>query len=282
MVVVTGASTGIGAATARQLASDGFHVLAGVRTESAANEIRGENLEPVMLDVTEPEHIQALVARVDDDPDKRPLRVLINNAGIEINAPIEVLPLELWRKQFEVNVFGPVALVQALLPHLRLSRGRIINVSSVGGEAALPIYGAYAGSKFALEAVSDAMRRELTGQGIQVVVVQPGGVQTVMSQRSGPLSLELARSMDATHTRLYGELIESAVASQSGFLERALPAPRAGARIARIATVARPRARYTVGLDAALVIPMARMLPARVMDRLLDPLSRSRRRSHSG
>lgn len=270
LIVVSGASTGIGAATARRLAGMGYHVLAGVRRDADADAIRATRVEPVMLDITVPEHIQALTARIADDPLRRPLRAVVNNAGIEINAPVEVLDLELWRQQFEVNLFGHIAVTQALLPALRKSRGRIVNISSVGGEAALPIYGAYAGTKFALEAASDALRREVASHGVQVVVIQPGGVKTVMADRSGQISLDLAERMSSEHEDLYGHLIRSTVASQAAFLKRAIPADKAATKIARITTMPRrPRTRYTLGMDAALVIRLNRILPTRVMDRVL-------------
>lgn len=279
IVVVSGASTGIGAATARELASMGYHVLAGVRTPAAGELIRSPGVEPIILDITEPAHIDALAHRVADDPEKRPLRALINNAGIEVNAPIEVLPLATWREQFEVNLFGHIAVIQALLPLLRESRGRIVNISSVGGEAALPIFGAYAGTKFALEAASDSLRREVTPQGVQVVVVQPGGVKTEMADRSGAISLDIADRMTVEHKRLYGDLIRSTVASNAAFLNRAMTAQRAGARIAKMTTTARPRARYTLGIDAAFTVPLARFLPARVIDWVFSSANRRFQRS---
>ncbi|MFI1418757.1 SDR family NAD(P)-dependent oxidoreductase [Streptomyces sp. NPDC020731] len=277
LVVVSGASSGIGAATAQALAAMGYHVLAGVRTESEADAVRADGIEPVTLDITVPEHIEALARRIADDPERRLLRVLVNNAGIEINAPVEVLPLTLWREQFEVNLFGHIAVIQGLLPFLRRSRGRIVNISSVGGVAALPVFGAYAGTKFALEAASDSLRREVSAHGVQVVVVQPGGVRTEMAARSGDISLELAAGMSAEHQRLYSGLINATVSSNTAFLERALPAEKAGARIARVATTPRPRARYTLGTDAAFVIPLARFLPARLMDTILAMSHRSRK-----
>jgi NAD(P)-dependent dehydrogenase (short-subunit alcohol dehydrogenase family) len=276
LIVISGASSGIGAATARRFASLGFYVLAGVRNPRDADAMRDEGIEPVMLDITIPEHVERLAARIADDPENRPLRALINNAGIEINAPIEVLPLELWRSQFEVNLFGHISVIQALLPFLRASRGRVVNISSVGGEAVLPIYGAYAATKFALEAASDALRREVSRQGIQVVIVQAGGVKTVMADRSGAISLALSDAMKPEHKRLYGHLIASAVASQTAFLTHALPASRAAAKIARVATTARPRARYTLGMDAAFVLPLNRLLPTRLMDLMLSGTSRRR------
>ncbi|OWA12027.1 dehydrogenase [Streptomyces sp. CS113] len=277
LVVVSGASTGIGAATARALASTGHHVLAGVRTDAEADAIRAAGVEPVVLDITVPRHIDALAERIADDPERRALRALINNAGIEVNAPVEVLPLAKWREQFEVNLFGHIAVIQKLLPFLRRSRGRIVNISSVGGVAALPIFGAYAGTKFALEAASDALRREVRDQGVQVVVVQPGGVRTDMAAHSGDVSLRLADGMSPEHQRLYGGLVRSTVASNTAFLKRALPAAKAGARIADVVTTPRPRTRYTLGRDAALTVPLARLLPDRLMDRLLAASHRSRR-----
>ncbi|MEU6393966.1 SDR family NAD(P)-dependent oxidoreductase [Streptomyces sp. NPDC046939] len=276
LVVVSGASSGIGAATAQALAARGYHVLAGVRTDSEADAVRADGIEPVTLDITVPEHIEALARRIADDPEQRALRVLVNNAGIEINAPVEVLPLTVWREQFEVNLFGHIAVIQRLLPLLRRSQGRIVNISSVGGVAALPVFGAYAGTKFALEAASDSLRREVAEHGVQVVVVQPGGVRTEMAARSGDISLELAAAMSAEHQRLYGALINATVSSNTAFLQRALPAAKAGAKIARVATTPRPRARYTLGRDAAFVIPLARFLPTRLMDGILAMSHRSR------
>ena len=276
LAVVSGASSGIGAATAQALAARGYHVLAGVRTEGEADAVRAEGIEPVTLDITVPEHIEALARRIGDDPGRRVLRVLVNNAGIEINAPVEVLPLSLWREQFEVNLFGHIAVIQGLLPFLRRGRGRIVNISSVGGVAALPVFGAYAATKFALEAASDSLRREVSAHGVQVVVVQPGGVRTEMALRSGETSLDIAAGMNTEHRRLYGGLVNATVSSNTAFLERAMSAARAGEKIARVATTRRPRTRYTLGTDAALIIPLARFLPARLMDGILAVSHRSR------
>ncbi|MFI6062218.1 SDR family NAD(P)-dependent oxidoreductase [Streptomyces sp. NPDC051286] len=275
-MVVSGASTGIGAATARELASMGYHVLAGVRSDQEADTIRAQGVEPVMLDITVEAHIEALAERISRDPEQRLLRALVNNAGIEVNAPVEVLELDRWREQFEVNLFGHIAVIQKLLPFLRESRGRIVNISSVGGVAALPIFGAYAGTKFALEAASDSLRQEVAAQGVQVVVVQPGGVKTEMAAHSGTISLELADRMNAEQQHLYGDLIKSTVASNAAFLKRAMPAEKAGEKIARITTKPRPRTRYTLGLDAAFTVPLAHILPGRVMDRVFAA-SRPRR-----
>src|SRR5271165_6944437 len=173
---VTGASTGMGAATAKELARRGFHVLAGVRRDVDADALRTEGIEPQILDITVDSDVAAIADRVARDPLGRPLRALVNNAGISVNAPVEVLPIAEWRNVFEVNLFGQVTMTQALLPALLRSAGTVVNISSVGGRVALPTYGAYAGSKFALEAVSDSLRREVGGLGVNVVVVGAGAV----------------------------------------------------------------------------------------------------------
>jgi NAD(P)-dependent dehydrogenase (short-subunit alcohol dehydrogenase family) len=124
LVVVTGASTGIGAATARELARRGFHVLAGVRRDRDCDAIRGPGIEPLIIDITNPDHIHALATRVHEDPQGRALRALVNNAGIQANVPVEAFSIDGWRRLFEVNLFGHVAVTQALLP--ALIRARVV------------------------------------------------------------------------------------------------------------------------------------------------------------
>lgn len=270
IMVVSGASTGMGAATARDLATRGYHVLAGVRRERDADAIRAEGIEPVILDITSSEHIQDLVDRIATDPDQRPVRALINNAGISINAPVETLPLDDWRRLFEVNLFGHVALTQALLPFLHRSRGRIVNISSVGGKIAMATYGAYAGAKFALEAVSDSLRRELAPHGVQVVVIEPGAVKTDIGHRGTTTTTALAGRMNHEHQQRYARLVAATVAQSSAFLRAGMTADKAGSIIAEAATTRRPRTRYTIGRDAVLMTRLARILPDRILDRVFD------------
>jgi NAD(P)-dependent dehydrogenase (short-subunit alcohol dehydrogenase family) len=266
-IVISGASTGMGAATARLLAQRGYHVLAGVRREADAETIRSTNLEPVLLDITDPGDVRALATRFDQDGSTR-LVGLINNAGIAVNAPVETLSLAQWRNQFEVNLFGHIAVTQALLPHLHRSRGRIVNISSVGGKVAMPTYGAYAGAKFALEAVSDALRRELSPHGVQVVVVEPGGVQTEMTGHGIERAKGFITEMSPSHRSQYGPLMQAIINQATAFTRSGVSADKAAVVIARAATTRRPRARYTIGRDAALMTRLARMLPDRTMDRL--------------
>ncbi|GAA2677031.1 SDR family oxidoreductase [Actinosynnema pretiosum subsp. pretiosum] len=267
LVLISGASTGMGAATARELARRGYHVLAGVRREADADALRAPGLEPVLLDVTDPALIAAAAHRVAED--RRPLRALVNNAGIAINAPVELLPMDEWRRQFEVNFFGHVAVTKALLPALHASSGRVVNISSVGGKVAMPTYGAYAGAKFAMEGMSDALRRELAPHGVTVVVVEPGGVRTEMTGHGIERATGTLAAMTPTERRRYGGLLQAIINQATAFTEAGLPAEAAGRVIADAATTRKPRARYTIGRDAALLTRLPRLLGDRALDRLM-------------
>ena len=269
IVIVTGASTGIGAATARELAKRGFHVLAGVRRGIDADAIRATNLEPIMLDITNEAEIAALVKRMTGDPERRPLRALVNNAAIEINAPVEVLPLSEWRRQFDVNLFGQVAMIQALLPALIESRGTVVNISSVGGKLAMGGYGPYASTKFALEAVSDALRREVKPLGVKVILVEPGAVTTEMSGRVRVNAERITSEMTAEQRGRYASLMHSMVSQAESYISKAVSAEFASRVIADAIANKRPRARYTVGSDAAILAVLVRLLSDRMLDSLL-------------
>jgi NAD(P)-dependent dehydrogenase (short-subunit alcohol dehydrogenase family) len=271
IVVVTGASTGIGAATARELGKRGFHVLAGVRSDADADAIRSANVEPSRLDITDESEIAMLVKRIADDPDRRPLRALVNNAGIQINAPVEALPLSEWRRLFDVNLFGHVAMTQALLPALIASRGTVVNVTSVGGKLAMAGYGPYAGTKFALEAVSDSLRREVAAFGVKVVVVEPGAVTTEMTGRLVIASERITDGMSAEQHGRYDALMQAVIA-QARTLTRegaGRPADEVGRVIADAIVSERPRTRYTVGRDAAIGVRLARFVSDRMLDSML-------------
>lgn len=264
LIVVTGASTGMGAATAKELSRNGFHVIAGVRRAADADALRGAGIEPHILDITVDSHVAAIADRVARDP--RPLRALINNAGIAINSPVETLPIAQWRRQFEVNLFGHIAITQALLPALLQSSGTVANISSVGGKVVLPTYGAYAGSKFALEAASDALRREVAELGVKVVVVEPGAVKTAMPERGIATAQELVADMSPAQLARYADLNAAVTAQARSFMEIGVPAEHAAKVIAKVATARHPRTRYTIGRDAAVLVRLSRVLPDRVLD----------------
>ncbi|WP_256736013.1 SDR family NAD(P)-dependent oxidoreductase [Mycolicibacterium hippocampi] len=267
IVIVTGASTGIGAAAARELARRGFHVLAGVRRDQDAAAIRGPDIEPLILDITEPDHIEALVTRVNGDPQRRAVRALVNNAAVQANVPIEAFAIDEWRRMFEVNLFGQIAVIQALLPALMRNRGRVVNISSVGGKVAMATYGPYAATKFALEAVSDSLRREVAAFGVSVVVIEPGAVRTEMLGRAIATAGELVSAMTPEQSRRYGDLVHAVNAQAVSSTKSGLPAEAAAKVIGKAVTTRKPRTRYPVGREAAMIrwLPF---LPDRMLDRV--------------
>jgi NAD(P)-dependent dehydrogenase (short-subunit alcohol dehydrogenase family) len=269
-VVVTGASSGIGEAIARHLASLGFHVFAGVRKEEDAGRLREAGLRPLELDVTDGDSIVAAKEQVEGIMGGW-LSGLVNNAGIAVSGPIEFLPVEEFRHQLEVNVVGQMAVTQAFLPLLRQARGRIVNISSIGGRVALPLLGPYAASKFALEGLSDALRRELRPHGVEVVVVEPGGIKTPIWDKGNATADSLMESMPPEASELYGDTVE-AVRRRSREVaeERGLPPEAVAEVVGEALTARKPRTRYLVGRDAKLRAAIAKRVPDRAMDALID------------
>jgi NAD(P)-dependent dehydrogenase (short-subunit alcohol dehydrogenase family) len=260
LALVTGASTGIGRATAIHLKSLGYEVLAGVRAPDDAP----KGTEPLRLDVTHDEDIAAAADRVGDRLD-----ALVNNAGIAVNGPVEVLPVEQWRRQFEVNVIGQVAVTRALLPALLNARGRIVNMSSIAGRSALPLLGPYAASKFALEAFTDALRREVEPHGVLVVSVEPGGIVTPVWEKSREEGERLVAEMTAEAQRRYGTTISALRRQVDRVPHDGLPPEAVAAVVGRALTARRPRTRYIVGRDAKVQALLVRLLPDRAYDALI-------------
>jgi NAD(P)-dependent dehydrogenase (short-subunit alcohol dehydrogenase family) len=269
LVVVSGASSGIGRATAQVLAERGFHVLAGIRTEGNADGLAARGIECVRLDITDGADVERLADRVAHDPGGRALRVLVNNAGIAVNAPVESIPMAEWRRQFEVNFFGHIALTQALLPALLAASGRIVNVSSIGGLVVGPTFGAYAASKFALEAMSDALRREVGRLGVDVIVVEPGGVATPIWTKGVAEAERLVAGMDPQQADRYDGLIGAVREQARATADAGVPPADVARVIADAIATARPRPRYLVGRDAKVMARVAWLLPDRVLDRLI-------------
>ena len=264
-VVVTGASSGIGEACALRLARTGRQVFAGVRSGADAEGLRVQGVEPVMLDVTDPATIAAAAERLEGGP----LHGLVNNAGIAVSMPLEFLPLPELRRQLEVNVVGQVAVTQAFLPHLRKARGRIVNVGSIAGHSALPFLGAYAASKHALEAVTDALRIELQPFGIEVVIVEPGSIATPMWRKGAEGFQRLAADMPADLGRLYGGRMEAFRRAAAAAAQRGEPADKVAAVVERALNAERPKTRYLVGRDARRRARVER-LPDRLRDRVYE------------
>jgi NAD(P)-dependent dehydrogenase (short-subunit alcohol dehydrogenase family) len=270
-VLITGASTGIGRACAEQLDHVGFDVLAGVRRDSDADALRSaasERLRPLLLDVTDGDSIAAALGTVDEVAPAG-LAGLVNNAGIGIGGPLELLTTDEWRRQFEVNLFGAVAVTQATLPALRRARGRIINITSIGGRLATPFLAPYSASKFALEAVTDSLRQELRPFGVEVVAIEPGAVATPIWDKARASSDELTASMPADGLELYRTSIEALRKAISDSERAGIPPQQVAAAVAHALTARRPRTRYVIGRDAKTRLALSRLLPTRVMDRLV-------------
>ena len=186
-VLITGASTGIGQACATTLAANGWHVFAGVRREQDADRLSTQSpgkITPVIIDVTDAATIQNARAQVESSLGDKGLVGLVNNAGIGLGGPIEFVDLDRLREQFEVNVFGQVRVIQAFAARLRQAKGRMVNMSSISGRIAIPFLGPYAASKFALEAISDALRLELRPHGVHVSVIEPGSIATPIWEKA--------------------------------------------------------------------------------------------------
>jgi NAD(P)-dependent dehydrogenase (short-subunit alcohol dehydrogenase family) len=263
-VVITGASTGIGEATALHLAELGFEVRPGVRSDEDAERLRSRGLSPLRIDVTDEESIAAAAGEVAE------LAGLVNNAGIAVSSPVEFIPLDELRRQLEVNLIGQVGVIQAFLPALRKARGRIVNVSSIGGRVALPLAGPYAASKFALEAVSDSLRREVRRFGIEVSVIEPGGVKTPIWDKGQQTADSLLQQAPPEVNELYGDLARAIRGeAQKIATDRGLPPEAVAKVIGRALTARRPKTRYLVGRDAKVRAAVAKRLPDRAFDALV-------------
>ncbi len=268
-VVVTGASTGIGKATALQLARHGFKVFAGVRKDVDAEALKREGiagLEPVKLDVADAASIaqarEVVTAAVGDAG----LNGLVNNAGVAVTAPVEFVPLDELRRQLEVNVIAQVAVTQAFLPALRKAKGRVVNISSIGGRVSAPLFGPYSASKFALEALSDSLRRELRPFGMHVAVVQPGAIATPIWDKSTAVALETIDKLPPLARELYGTLITGTMKFAKQMGQKGAPPERVADAVEHALTADPPHTRYLVGTDAKIQAAVASWLSDRVLD----------------
>jgi NAD(P)-dependent dehydrogenase (short-subunit alcohol dehydrogenase family) len=260
--LVTGASSGIGLASAVRLANAGWRVFGGVRTEADASVLRARGVEPLELDVTDPGQIAAAAEAVGSE-----LHGLVDNAGIAVAAPLELVPLDELRRQLEVNVVAQVAVLQAVLPALRRGRGRVVLMGSIGGRSALPFLGPYAASKHALEAFADVLRVELAPWRIRVAIVEPASVKTAIWTKGATHADAMRAEIDADAAALYAERIARfrAVALKRG---PGIDPDVVARAVEHALTASRPRARYVVGRDAHLRAWVER-LPTRLRDRVL-------------
>ena len=271
-VLITGASTGIGAACAIGCAERGMTVFAGVRNPAAGDALRakaGAAIIPVHLDVTDSESISKAADLVAGRVGEAGLFGLVNNAGIAIGSPLELIPLAQLRRQLEVNVIGQIAVTQAVLPLLRRARGRIVNMGSIAGRGTIPMMGPYSASKHALEALTDALRLELYPWGIEVSIVEPGAIATPIWETAQKISVEIEAEMPAEGRPLYEAAAKNIREMVAQAAARAIPPDAVVEAVLHALTAKRPKTRYLVGRDAKVRALMLKWLPDRLQDWIL-------------
>jgi NAD(P)-dependent dehydrogenase (short-subunit alcohol dehydrogenase family) len=270
-VVVTGTSTGIGAATALHLVDEGFHVFAGIRREGDAGALQThapERVTPLYIEVTEESTIRAAAAAVDDAVGEHGLVGLVNNAGIGVPAPLEFQPMADFRRQLEVNLFGPVAMIQAFLPLIRRGGGRIVNVGSIGGMLVLPLNGAYSASKFGMRAISDALRLELRQWNIHVSLIEVAPVKTAIFGKTFAELDGLENTLGEDGFTLYEEQIAAVRKAIEKTAADADPPLVIAKAILHALTSDKPKTRYLAGHGGKETAAVA-ALPDRTRDRAL-------------
>ena len=274
-ILITGSSTGIGEACALHMDRLGHQVYAGVRRESDGDRLRSQasdRLTPVIVDVTDQASIEAAAKRVEGEVDR--LDGLVNNAGVGRGGPIEFLELDEWRDQFEVNVFGQVAVTKAMLPLVRKSAaGRIVFIGSIGGRVSTQSLGPYNASKHAIEAIGDSLRQELHPWGIEVAIVEPGAIKTEIWNKAGDTVARLETDYPSDARELYARHIEGVKKGIEFQVKNAVPAEKVAKAVEHALLSSRPRTRYLVGRDARLMATMRRLLPDRRLDAVVRRIS---------
>jgi NAD(P)-dependent dehydrogenase (short-subunit alcohol dehydrogenase family) len=270
-IFITGASTGIGRATALRLANAGYAVIPGLRRDEPLPE---PVAKPVLLDLADPESLGPACAEVLDRADGQ-LVGLINNAGLSISGAFEGLTLKDWHRQFEINFFGHVAVTGNLMAGLLANRGRVITVGSIGGRMALPYMGPYTASKHAVRAWMDAMRLELAPQGVHAVLIEPGAIDTPLWNKGTDEALARLEALPEDLRGRYQRYFNGALKAAEMSAKAAIPPDRVAKVIERALTSRHPRGRYLVGPDARVQATIAK-LPPSVTDRFLGLIIRPR------
>jgi NAD(P)-dependent dehydrogenase (short-subunit alcohol dehydrogenase family) len=264
-VFITGAAGGIGTATTQTLAQRGYGVYAGVRSDTPhLRELRG--VEQIRIDVTDPESVAAAAEEVTRLQDGQGLHAVINNAGIIIQGPLELVPADDMRRQFATNVLGPAEVTRAFAPLLRKGRGRLINISAPTAKLAMPFASPISASKAALDALSDAARIELGAQGIAVVTVIPGAIETPIFVKAGVAAESALAVADPELVALYRLQLEAMGAALAK--TKTSKPQKVADTIVKALEAAKPKARYLANSDVRPALILSR-LPTRLRDRVL-------------
>jgi len=281
-VLITGASTGIGATCATRLHRLGYRVFAGVRKPEDGERLRAatsERLRWIRLDVTDGNQIDDALRDLEAVLGARGLDALVNNAGIAVGGPLEYLPPAELRRQLEINVVGLHAVTQAFLPLIRRARGRIVHMGSISGRIASPFTGPYAASKHAVEALTDALRLELAPEGIRVAVIEPGQIDTPIWEKGLAEAATVAARIPPEGMARYAQRLKVLQWVVKSAPKRSSPPDAVADAVIHAIESDAPRTRYVVGLDAKLRLWLTRLLPDRMMDGLvLSMLGRLERR----
>jgi NAD(P)-dependent dehydrogenase (short-subunit alcohol dehydrogenase family) len=269
-IIVTGASTGIGRAAALWMDARGFQVFAGVRKDADADALReaaSDRLTPIQLDVTKKESIQSAATTVDEILGDAPLWGIVNNAGIAVGGPLELIDVDELRWQFEVNVFGLVQTTQAFLPAIRRGQGgRVVNIGSAGGKVVTPFMAPYNASKFAVEAITDSMRQEMRPWDIYASCVEPGAIKTEIWGKGEDTIDQVAENLGERGTELYGHIIAAFAKKIGKMQDIAAPVDLVSRAVEHALIAKRPKTRYVVGKDARTGIFLRWLLPDVAMD----------------
>lgn len=271
-VLITGASTGIGFDLARTLCEKGYKVWAGVRKPESLERLvqdHSEKLSVLKLDVTNPHDIERALKtiRSEMNPDRE--LILVNNAGIASGGPIEGIKIEEWRKVFDVNLFGMVEMTRALLPLIRQTKGRVINIGSISGRVAAPFLGPYTTSKFAVKAFSDSLRREVSGLGVHVSLIEAGPIRTEIWSKSIDASDEVMRQMSDDVKETYGPGMAAIREGVVATAKQAVPVQTVTMAILHAIDSRIPRVNYLVGKHIKLQAGLMKFMSTRMMDRVI-------------
>jgi NAD(P)-dependent dehydrogenase (short-subunit alcohol dehydrogenase family) len=278
VVLITGSSTGVGAACAARLAAGGWTVLAGVRRAEDGDALVGRvagDVRPVRLDVTDEAAIDRAKETVREVCGGRGLRGLVNNAGVPLSGPFELVSMEQWREHLEVNLLGAVSVTRAMFDHVRAASGRFVFVGSQSGRIALPCTSTYSAGKQGLEAITEALHHELAPTSMRVALIEPGQVNTPLFRKAADDVTRLADQLEHVDRAEYRHLVPAARAYIRGGQKLGMNPERVARQVEHALSAARPRRRYLVGFDARLLGSVVARLPDPLRDRIVAAILRS-------